>query len=174
MRPGRNEWRHAPEAWAEDFGDLIKSRELSSCLQTRESRFRRICALRAPHVGWVESWRCKSSQHRKIVSLSPHVEKPCNSKVIKSFVPEPISWMSCISDSLCLSPTSVYLAMYQYKWYLVYVCVKIHTQLNKLEVVFRIGERRSVANFAYRTAEKRNSLFVSLCTCMHICGGDFK
>ena len=49
---------------------------------------RRICALRAPRVGWVESWRCKSSQHRKIVSLSPHVEKPFNSKVIKSFVPE--------------------------------------------------------------------------------------
>ena len=31
---------------------------------------RRICALRAPRVGWVESWRCKSSQHRKIVCLS--------------------------------------------------------------------------------------------------------
>ena len=31
---------------------------------------RRLCALRAPRVGWVESWRCKSSQHRKIVSLS--------------------------------------------------------------------------------------------------------
>ena len=41
---------------------------------------RRLCALRAPRVGWVESWRCKSSQHRKIVSLSPHVEKPLTSK----------------------------------------------------------------------------------------------
>ena len=28
------------------------------------------------------------SQHRKIVHLSPYVEKPLNSKVIKSFVPE--------------------------------------------------------------------------------------
>ena len=28
------------------------------------------------------------SQHRKIVSRSPYVEKPLNSKVIKSFVPE--------------------------------------------------------------------------------------
>ena len=52
----------------------------------RESRVselgqaRRICALRAPRVGWVESWRCKSSLHGKIVSLSPHVEKPLNSK----------------------------------------------------------------------------------------------
>ena len=65
-----------------------------------------LCALRAPRVGWVESWRCKSSQHRKIVSLSlslalslslslslsPHVEKSLNSKRwIKSFVPETIS-----------------------------------------------------------------------------------
>ena len=49
---------------------------------------RRICALRAPRVNWFESWRCKSSQHRKIVSLSRYVEKPFNSKIIKSFVPE--------------------------------------------------------------------------------------
>ena len=41
---------------------------------------RRLRALRAPCVGWVESWRFKSSQHRKIVPLSPHIEKPLNSK----------------------------------------------------------------------------------------------
>ena len=35
---------------------------------------RRLCSLRVPRIGWVESRRCKSSQHRKIVSLSPHVE----------------------------------------------------------------------------------------------------
>ena len=29
----------------------------------------RLCALQAPRVGWVESWRCKSSQHRKIVCV---------------------------------------------------------------------------------------------------------
>ena len=40
---------------------------------------RRLCALQAPCVGWVESWRYKSSQHRKIVSL----EKPLNSRWIK-------------------------------------------------------------------------------------------
>ena len=32
-------------------------------------------------------WRWKS-QHKKIVPLSPYVEEPLNSKVIKSFVPE--------------------------------------------------------------------------------------
>ena len=42
---------------------------------------------RRAFVGF-ESWLCKSSQHRRIVSLSPYVEKPFNSKVIKNFVPE--------------------------------------------------------------------------------------
>ena len=36
---------------------------------------------------WWGGGRWKS-QHRKIVPLSPYVEKPFNSKVIKSFVPE--------------------------------------------------------------------------------------
>ena len=39
--------------------------------------------------GWVDRWK---SQHRKIVYLSPYVEKPFNSKLIKSFVPELISY----------------------------------------------------------------------------------
>ena len=44
--------------------------------------------------GECRTWRVcggggrRKSQHRKIVYLSPHVEKPFNSKVIKSFVPE--------------------------------------------------------------------------------------
>ena len=38
------------------------------------------------HTCWVGGrWK---SQHRKIVPLSPYVEEPLNSKVIKSFVPE--------------------------------------------------------------------------------------
>ena len=36
------------------------------------------------HLVW-DRWR---SQHKKNVYLSPYVEKPLNSKVIKSFVPE--------------------------------------------------------------------------------------
>ena len=39
---------------------------------------------RVPHMAGGR-WK---SQHRKIVYLSPYVEKPFNSKVIKSFVPE--------------------------------------------------------------------------------------
>ena len=34
---------------------------------------------------WGRRWK---SQHRKIVPLSPYVEEPLNSRVIKSFVPE--------------------------------------------------------------------------------------
>ena len=45
---------------------------------------RRICALRAPHeMGG--RWK---SRNRKNVYLSPYVEEPLNSKVIKSFEPE--------------------------------------------------------------------------------------
>ena len=39
----------------------------------------------ATRVGGGYRWK---SQHRKIVPLSPYVEKPLNSKVIKGFVPE--------------------------------------------------------------------------------------
>ena len=74
-----------PEAWAEDFGIWEKAVSWVPAAE-RESRHselgeaKRICALRAPRVGWVENWRCKSSLHRKSVSLSPHLEKPLNSK----------------------------------------------------------------------------------------------
>ena len=70
----------------------------------------RLCALQAPRVGWVDSWRCKSSQHRKIVCVSlSSCQKTFKLKnVNKSFVPEPILWMSCISDSLCLFHTSIH------------------------------------------------------------------
>ena len=45
---------------------------------------RQVCALQAPHV-MGSRWK---SQNRKNVYLSPYVEEPLNSKVIKSFVPE--------------------------------------------------------------------------------------
>ena len=37
------------------------------------------------HTCWGDRWK---SQNRNIVPLSPYVEEPLNSKVIKSFVPE--------------------------------------------------------------------------------------
>ena len=116
--PGRNmtggcEWRHDRkrglrfencqlveiETWArpDDFvryGDRTLVELVEFLLGKKKVDFRvlvvarRICALRVPRVSWVENWRCKSSQQRTIVYLSPYVEKSLNSKVIKSFVPE--------------------------------------------------------------------------------------
>ena len=48
-------WRHAPEAWVEDLGDLRISSELSSCLRTRGSRFR---------AGWGQTNLCATGDAR--------------------------------------------------------------------------------------------------------------
>ena len=87
---GGREWRHAPEAYVEDLGDLRKDSQLSFSVPRRRLTFgarrNQTSSLRwgaAPGGGGL-----MESQHRKIVYLSPYVEKPFNSKVIKSFVPE--------------------------------------------------------------------------------------
>ena len=80
------EWRHAPEACAEDFGGFEESGIPGSEEEGWLSLARRSQAsglVAGAHVVWD---RCKS-QHRKIVPLSL-CQKPFNSKVIKSFVPE--------------------------------------------------------------------------------------
>ena len=80
------EWRHAPEACGEDFGDLKKSQIDEFWRRKKKVDFGLLAeALRqVSRVVWGR-WK---SQHRKNVYLSPYVEKPLNSKVIKSFVPE--------------------------------------------------------------------------------------
>ena len=79
-------------ACAEDLGILKKSVSwVESCLGKRRLAF--ACLLkpgqwplwRVPHVLGGCRWK---SQTRKNVYLSPYVEEPLNSKVIKSFVPE--------------------------------------------------------------------------------------
>ena len=114
-----------PEAWAEDFGiwekqSWVPSSERGSW-DSDLGEARQLCE--APGVGWVESWRCKSSQHRKIVSLSPHVDKPFNSKVIKfrtwtNFVyripyvyfPHPYIWL-CNTSFKC-----IYSVLFAFPW----------------------------------------------------------
>ena len=76
------EWRHAPEAHAEDFGDFEES-QLSWVLPSEEERWHSLSRrglVSGAHVVW---GRWKSQ-----VYLSSYVEKPLNSEVIKSFVPE--------------------------------------------------------------------------------------
>ena len=77
---------------------LNKSSELRFGLRQSElgfefGRSQSSCLLRGAHARWlsqwVESWRWTNSQHRKIVSLSPCVEKPKLKEGNKSFVPEP-------------------------------------------------------------------------------------
>ena len=77
------EWRYAPEACAEDFGGSEK-KSVSWVPGSEEEGWlphtRRGLAAGVTRVG---GCRWKSQ-----VYLSPYVEKPFNSKVIKSFVPE--------------------------------------------------------------------------------------
>ena len=66
----------------EGFWRFEKSR-VEFCLGRRRLTFARRGFVPGAHVVWGR-WK---SQHRKVY-LSPYVEKPFNSKVIKSFVPE--------------------------------------------------------------------------------------
>ena len=79
-------WRHAPEARAEDFGDFEES--YSWVLRFEEegwlslARFGLVAGAARDGGDQME----KNSIER--LCLSPYVEKPLNSTVIKSFVPE--------------------------------------------------------------------------------------
>ena len=113
-------WRHAPEARG-GFWGFWKSQlvELRTRLRTGRVNFRLLAKART-----VALWRmpykmgCRwKSHHRKIVHLSPYVEKPLNSKVIKSFVPELRSRKCfCVSGFLC----SIYIC-YEYSMYVSHI-----------------------------------------------------
>ena len=79
------EWRHAPEACAEDFGRFEKVSELSS--RSGRKRLTFACSPR-PGGGCHTSFEADGKVSIERWYLSPYVEKPLNSKVIKSFVPE--------------------------------------------------------------------------------------
>ena len=84
---GGCEWRHAPEACAGDSGRFEKSQLMEFLPPKKKVDFR---SSPRPlrwllHVVVVGGGKCLL---RKIVYLSPYVEKTFNSKVIKRFVPE--------------------------------------------------------------------------------------
>ena len=102
------QWRHAPEAYAEGLGEFEKS-QLSWVLRSEEEGW-----LSLARSGLVAGATCVRGRADGKVSierlcLSPYVEKPLNSKVIKSLVPElrsckcfscfgiPIFWDSYVS-----------------------------------------------------------------------------
>ena len=67
------------------LGDLKKLVELSYVLPREKTVGFRLLAEARPDGGRGCRWK---SQNRKNVYLSPYVEEPLNSKVIKSFLPE--------------------------------------------------------------------------------------
>ena len=91
------EWRHAPEArgW---FLGFWRS-QLESWVET--------CLGRWGGVRW-------KSQNRKNVYLSPYVEEPLNSMVIKSFIPE-LRSRKCFS---CFEIPMFYVYIYIYEHYM--------------------------------------------------------
>ena len=95
------------------LGDLKKS-GLRTRLRTGRVDFRLLAEARPVtlwrvlHVlGWGSIWK---SQNRKNVYLSPYVEEPLNSKVIKSFVPE-LRSRKCFS---CFRIPMFYIYIYIY------------------------------------------------------------
>ena len=76
------EWRHAPEAWAEDFGEFEK-KSVSWVLP----RGRRLIFARSPRpCGRCHTWFGADGKVRCISLLMS--KNLLNSKVVKSFVPE--------------------------------------------------------------------------------------
>ena len=103
-------WRHAPEArggfwgfWNSQFVELSPASWEDGWLSLARGG-----ALRAPHVlREGDRWKI---QNRKNVYLSPYVEEPLNSEVIKSFVPELRSrkCFSCFEISMYMLYIYVY------------------------------------------------------------------
>ena len=143
--PGREcdqgcEWRHTPEAWAE-----IWEKSVSWVLPSEEgwlSLARRGFAAGAHMVGADGKVSIERWYH------SPYVEKPFNSKVIKSLVPELRShkcfcilgflWYVlciCVMNILCTFHISVYLAMLHYE---------CHGYVTKQRLMVRLQFWRSV------------------------------
>ena len=80
----------------EDFGRFEKVMWVENETSNKKGRLSlaRRSQARGIVVGWgVDRWK---RQHRKIMPLSPYVEEPLNSKVIKSFVPE-LTSRNCFS-----------------------------------------------------------------------------
>ena len=67
---------------------IWKKSELNFCLRRERLTFGARRGLAAGAARGGRGWGRWKYQHRKIVYLSPYVEKPFNSKVIKCFVPE--------------------------------------------------------------------------------------
>ena len=95
----------------EDFGNLKKVCRVETRHRTRRVDFRLLAkTLGRRRTRWGGGrWK---SQKGKILPLSPYVEKPLNSKVIKSFVPE-LRSRKCFS---CFEIPMFYIYIYIYTY----------------------------------------------------------
>ena len=106
------EWRHALEARARGgFWGFWKSQSSWDLPREKTVGFRLLAEARpvafatgTHEMGRGGRWK---SQNKKNVYLSPYVEEPLNSKVIKSFVPELRSRVFRVSRLLCIYVTNI-------------------------------------------------------------------
>ena len=123
------EWRHAPKAHG-GFGEILKKSVELSPVSEKHSWL----SLARGGLGQVSHrmggrWK---SKYRKIEPLSPDIEKPLNSKVIKSFVPELRSrkCFSCFEIPIFYVYIYIYMNMlcpfltYPWLWY-IYIYIYI-------------------------------------------------
>ena len=108
------EWRHAPEVcggFGEFWRKIVELRPASGedgwLSLARRSQARSLCG--GCHTCWGGGSRWKS-QNRKNVYLSPYVEEPLNSKVIRSFVLE-LRSRKCF---LCFEIPMFYVYIYEH------------------------------------------------------------
>ena len=99
-----------------------------------------LCATGAARVGAGSRWK---SQNRKYVYLSPYVEEPLNSKVIKSFVPE-LRNRKCFS---CFGIPMFYVYIYIWTFYIrfPYSCTGMLQYVHILHITIQQDEYRSVS-----------------------------
>ena len=132
----RCEWRHAPEVLAENFGEFEKSQSGWVPGSEEEGWLSLACRglVAGAHVLGLR-WGADGKVSIERFCFSPYVEKPFNSKVIKSFVPEQrIRKCFCVSGFLC----SIYIC-YEHSTYVshirVWVCYR-SSALNKRRKIF--------------------------------------
>ena len=135
------EWRHAPEARGGFWEFWRKLVELRTVHRTRRGDFRG--SLRPDEFtryGRRTRWRWKS-QNRKNTYLSPYIDEPLNTKVIKGFVPE-LRSRKCFS---CFGIPMFYVYMlwtfdvgfiyFEWLCYTTIINVFLNRQQNDLELI---------------------------------------
>ena len=153
---------------AEDFGRFWKSQWVELRQETEREGLTFACSWRP----WAGVTRDKGGgrwkgQNRKIVPLSPYVEKPLNSKVIKSFVPELWS-RKCFSCFEIPMFYVIYIYIYIYEHYMSIAHIRIWLWYNGTKsekwfqpflVIDQLRFRRKVKTMGHPVRIKHTALW---------------